>query len=96
LLKWASQSGPARAGSRASPPPSIIHGETLMKAAAYLLGALLFVVAIVYFVVPAESLPSFFPGHEPGMTRVRLKHGIASGVVGVILLAVGWFLGRRY
>jgi hypothetical protein len=67
-----------------------------MKAAAYLLGALLFVVAIVYFVVPAESLPSFFPGHEPGMTRVRLKHGIASGVVGVILLAVGWFLGRRY
>jgi hypothetical protein len=67
-----------------------------MKAAAYLLGALLIVIAIVYFVVPAESLPSFFPGHEPGMTRVRLKHGIASGVVGVILLAVGWFLGRRY
>jgi hypothetical protein len=67
-----------------------------MKAAAYLLGALLIVVAIVYFVVPAESLPSFFPGHEPGMTRVRLKHGIASGVVGVVLLAVGWFLGRRY
>jgi hypothetical protein len=67
-----------------------------MKAAAYLLGALLIVVAIVYFVVPAESLPSFFPGHEPGMTRVRLKHGIASGVVGVVLLAVGGFLGRRY
>jgi hypothetical protein len=67
-----------------------------MKAAAYVLGALLIVVAIVYFTVPAESLPSFFPGHEPGMTRVRLKHGIASGVVGVILLAIGWFLGRRY
>jgi hypothetical protein len=67
-----------------------------MKAAAYLLGALLIVIAIVYFTVPAESLPSFFPGHEAGMTRVRLKHGIASGVVGVILLAVGWFLGRRY
>ena len=66
-----------------------------MKAAAYLLGALLVVVAIVYFTVPAESLPSFFPGHEPGMTRVRLKHGIASGVVGVALLVVGWVLGRR-
>ena len=64
-----------------------------MKAAAYLLGAI--VVAIVYFTVPAESLPSFFPGHEPGMTRVRLKHGIASGVVGVALLVVGWVLGRR-
>ncbi|MET0633117.1 MAG: hypothetical protein ABWY92_19825 [Xanthobacteraceae bacterium] len=66
-----------------------------MKAAAYLLGALLIVVAIVYFTVPAESLPSFFLGHEPGMTRVRLKHGIASGVVGVALLVVGWVLGRR-
>ena len=66
-----------------------------MKAAAYLLGAILIVVAIVYFTVPAESLPSFFPGHEPGMTRVRLKHGIASGVVGVALLVVGWVLGRR-
>jgi hypothetical protein len=59
-----------------------------MKAAAYLLGVLLIVVAIVYFAVPADSLPSFFPGHEPGMTRVRLKHGIASGVVGVVLLVV--------
>ena len=29
------------------------------------------------------------------MTRVRLKHGIASGVVGVALLVVGWVLGRR-
>ena len=67
-----------------------------MKAAAYLLGALLIVVAIVYFAVPADSLPSFFPGHDPAMTRVRLKHGIASGVVGVVLLVVGWFLGRRY
>ena len=66
-----------------------------MKAAAYLLGALLIVVAIVYFTVPADSLPSFFPGHDPAMTRVRLKHGIASGVVGVVLLVVGWFLGRR-
>ena len=66
-----------------------------MKVAAYLLGALLIVVAIVYFAVPADSLPSFFPGHEPGMTRVRIKHGIASGVVGVALLVVGWVLGRR-
>ena len=66
-----------------------------MKVAAYLLGALLIVVAIVYFTVPADSLPSFFPGHDPAMTRVRLKNGIASGVVGVVLLVVGWFLGRR-
>ena len=24
-----------------------------------------------------------------------MKHGLAAGVVGVMLLAVGWFVGRR-
>jgi hypothetical protein len=40
-------------------------------------------------------LPSFFPGFEPGMTRIRLKHGIAAGVVGVVVIVAGWFFGRR-
>ncbi len=30
---------------------------------AVLLGVLLIVVAVIYFVQPAHSLPSFFPGH---------------------------------
>jgi hypothetical protein len=66
-----------------------------MKVAALLLGIVLIAVAAIYLVVPAESLPSFFPGHEAGMTRVRLKHGLAAGAVGVILLAAGWFMARR-
>ena len=66
-----------------------------MKSIAYLLGALLIVVAAIYLLVPADSLPAFFPGHETGLTRIRLKHGLAAGVVGIILLAVGWFVGRR-
>jgi len=65
-----------------------------MKIAAYILGIVFIVVAGIYLAVPADSLPSFFPGHEAGLTRVRLKHGIASGVVGVILLVAGWFVGR--
>ena len=66
-----------------------------MRSIAYLLGALLIVVAAIYLLVPADSLPAFFPGHETGLTRIRLKHGLAAGVVGIILLAVGWFVGRR-
>jgi hypothetical protein len=66
-----------------------------MKSIAYLLGALLIVIAAIYLLVPADSLPAFFPGHEAGLTRIRLKHGLAAGVVGIILLAVGWFVGRR-
>jgi hypothetical protein len=66
-----------------------------MKLIVTLLGVILIVVAIVYFVMPADSLPSFFPGHEAGVTRMHYKHGMVSGVAGVILLAVGWWMGRR-
>jgi hypothetical protein len=66
-----------------------------MKTIAYLLGFLLIVVAAIYLLVPADSLPSVFPGHEAGLLRPRIKHGLAAGVLGVILLVVGWVLGRR-
>ena len=66
-----------------------------MRTAAILLGLLFFVVAIIYWIVPAEQLPGFFPGFEPGLTRVRVKHGIAAAVVGVLLFAVAWYAGRR-
>lgn len=66
-----------------------------MKLAAIVLGIALIVVAAIYLLLPADQLPSFFPGHETGLTRIRLKHGMASGAVGVVLLAVGWWMGRR-
>ncbi len=66
-----------------------------MKAIIYLLGILAIIVAIVYFVVPSASLPSFMPGHLAGSAHVHIKHGIVAAVVGVVLLAIGWFTGRR-
>jgi hypothetical protein len=65
-----------------------------MKTILYLLGVVLIVVAIVYFVMPADSLPGFMPGHEAGLARPRMKHGIAAAVAGVVLFAAGWFMGR--
>jgi hypothetical protein len=66
-----------------------------MKAIVTILGVILIVVAAVYFLVPADSLPSFFPGHETGLMRIRAKHGMLSGALGVVLLAGSWFLGRK-
>jgi hypothetical protein len=66
-----------------------------MKAIVTIVGVILLVVAAVYFLVPADSLPSFFPGHVDGLARMRTKHGMVAGALGVILLAVSWFLGRR-
>jgi hypothetical protein len=66
-----------------------------MKLILTVLGLVLIVVAVVYFVMPADQLPSFMPGHEAGVARVHMKHGVVAGVAGVILLAAGWFMGRR-
>ena len=66
-----------------------------MKVICYLLGIVLIVVAVVYFVMPADQLPSFMPGHADGLARVRMKHGVLAGGLGVVFLMVGWFLGRR-
>src|SRR5207244_10140359 len=91
-LAIARGAGYHRASTRSA---SIFPGTHRMKAVAYLLGIILIIIAGIYLAVPADSLPSFFPGHEAGLARVRLKHGIASGAVGVILLLIGWFVGRR-
>jgi hypothetical protein len=66
-----------------------------MKLILTLLGVVLLVIAAVYFLVPADQLPSFFPGHEAGVTHVHTKHGIAAGVAGIVLLAAGVWMGRR-
>lgn len=66
-----------------------------MKLAATVLGIVLLIVAVIYFVLPADQLPSFLPGHEAGVTRLHMKHGIVAGGAGVVLLALGWFMGRR-
>lgn len=66
-----------------------------MKLVLTLVGLALIVVAVVYFLLPADQLPSFLPGHESGLARIRLKHGLLSGGAGVVLLALGWWMGRR-
>lgn len=66
-----------------------------MKLVLTVLGVVLLIVAAVYFLVPADQLPSFFPGHEAGVTRVHAKHGIVAGVIGIVLIAGGIWMGRK-
>src|SRR6202012_3092775 len=64
-----------------------------MKLVLTLLGVVLLVIATVYFLVPADQLPGFFPGHEAGVTHVHTKHGIVAGVIGLVLIGAGTFMG---
>jgi hypothetical protein len=66
-----------------------------MKPILTLLGVVLLVIAGVYFLMPADQLPGFFPGYEAGVTRMHNKHGIVAGVAGLVLLAAGVWIGRK-
>ncbi len=62
---------------------------------AIVVGVLLIVVAIIYFVTPEHSLPSFFPGHASATSAEanhhHTKHGIAALVVALACFAFAWF-----
>jgi hypothetical protein len=58
---------------------------------AVLLGLVLIVIAIIYWVSTASGLPSFFPGHQAGSSTHHVKHGIAAFMLGLASLAFAWF-----
>ena len=58
---------------------------------AVLAGVVFLVIAVIYWVEPASSLPSFFPGHQAGDSEHHVKHGIASMVVALGCFVFAWF-----
>ena len=62
---------------------------------AVILGVILLVVAVIYFVEPAHSLPSFFPGHVSATSAEanhhHTKHGIAAFLLGIACFVFAWF-----
>ena len=66
-----------------------------MRLIAYLLAVICIIAAVMYFVMPAGSLPSFMPGYEAGSTQTHMKHAEAAVAAAVVLIAVGWIFGRR-
>ena len=65
-----------------------------MKVALFIVGVICLIAAGMYVMMPADQLPTFCPGFAPGLTRPRLKHGIAAGIVGILLFVGGWYVGR--
>lgn len=53
------------------------------------------VLAIYYWMTPADMLPTLLPGYNAAMTTPHVKHGIASLVVGLGLLVYAWFASAK-
>jgi hypothetical protein len=68
-----------------------MRNDRLLVALAMAAGILLIVIAVIYWVEPARSLPGFFPGHEAGSGHHHTKHGIAAFLVGLACLVFAWF-----
>ncbi len=56
-----------------------------------MLGIILIVVAIMYWSVPAGSLPTFMPGYDAGSTLIHVKHGVVTFILGVLVFTLTWF-----
>jgi hypothetical protein len=68
-----------------------VSNPRVLAIAAAIAGVILIVIAFVYFLEPAKSLPSFFPGHQAGSTHHHAKHGIAALALGLACFAFAWF-----
>ncbi len=66
-----------------------------MKMVAYLLAIICIIAAVMYFVMPADRLPTFMPGYEAGSAHIHHKHAAIAIIGAIILLVIGWFIGRR-
>lgn len=66
-----------------------------MRMFAYILAIICIIAAVIYFVIPADHLPNFMPGYDPQLDRIHKTHGIAAVIAAVVLLFIGWFVGRR-
>jgi len=65
-----------------------------MRMLAYVLAIICLIAAVVYFVMPAGSLPTFMPGYESGSQHIHKTHAIAAVIGAVILFLLGSFAGR--
>jgi hypothetical protein len=66
-----------------------------MRMIAYLLAIVCVIAAVVYYTMPAGSLPTFMPGYIAGSDHIHTTHAVAAAVGAVVLFVLGSIIGRR-
>jgi hypothetical protein len=60
-----------------------------MKMLAYLLAVVSAIVAVMYYVMPGGSLPTFMPGYDAGSTHIHTMHAVAAVTAAIVFLLIG-------
>jgi hypothetical protein len=66
-----------------------------VKTLAYGLSIVCVIIAVLYFVLPGGSLPTFLPGYVAGSTRIHKLHAFAATTGAVVFLLIGLSTRRR-
>jgi thiosulfate reductase cytochrome b subunit len=59
-----------------------------VKTTAYVLSIICVIIAIMYFVLPGGSLPTFLPGYVAGSTHIHKMHGFAAATGAIVFLLI--------
>jgi hypothetical protein len=65
-----------------------------MRMLAYLLAIICAIVAVMYYTMPAGSLPTSMPGYLAGSTHIHTTHALAAAIAAIVLFLIGWAVGR--
>jgi hypothetical protein len=65
--------------------------KNIVTIGSIVLGLLFIIVAGMYVLTPAGSLPTFMPGFQAGSLTIHYKHAIGSCIVGLALFVYAWF-----
>ena len=73
-----------------------VRNERLIVVLAGIVGLVLVALSIVYFSVPAGSLPSLLPGHQAGSAHHHIKHALAAFGLALLAWTGAWLTtGKR-
>ena len=60
-----------------------------MRMIAYLLAVVCVVIAVMYYVIPGGSLPTFMPGYNAGSTHIHTMHAVSAATAAAVFLLIG-------
>jgi amino acid permease len=66
-------------------------GRTILAVICGIVAFIFILVAVIYLIEPAKSLPSFIPGHISGSTGHHPVRAAGCFVVGIVFAVGAWF-----